>query len=164
MFVIEVPDSVKVELSNNELNISGPKGSIKRWFRPSFVSISLDGSKITINGKNKMHENTARAHIQNMITGVTDGFERKMVIRYAHFPMNVEIKGKDIIIKNFIGEKVPRKTKISGDVTVKVKGQELIISGINKEDVGQTVANIRAITRIKGKDPRIFQDGIYPAD
>jgi large subunit ribosomal protein L6 len=48
-----------------------------------------------------------------------------------------------------------------GDSLVAIKGDELIVTGINKEHVGQTAANIEQATRIKGRDPRVFQDGIY---
>ena len=68
-------------------------------------------------------------------------------------------------IDNFLGERSPRKAKIIGDdVKVSVKGEDVTITGINKEHVGQTMANIEQATKIKGRDPRIFQDGIYLVD
>jgi len=58
-------------------------------------------------------------------------------------------------------KKKPRVAKILGETKVKVSGNEVTVSGINKEDVGQTAANIEQKTKIKRFDPRIFQDGIY---
>ena len=58
-------------------------------------------------------------------------------------------------------EKTPRKAKILGDTKVEVKGQEVIVSGSNKEDTGQTAANIETACRLNKYDRRIFQDGIY---
>ena len=84
-----------------------------------------------------------------------------MTIVYAHFPMQVKVEGKTLVIGNFLGEKKPRVAKILGDTDVKVSGNEVIISGINKEDVGQTAANIEQKTKIRRFDPRVFQDGIY---
>ena len=68
---------------------------------------------------------------------------------------------KIVTIENFIGERHPRSSKIVGDAKVQVKGDEVIITGVNKEDVGQTMANLEQATKIRGKDPRVFQDGIY---
>ena len=84
-----------------------------------------------------------------------------MTILYAHFPMQVKVDGKTLVIGNFLGEKKPRIAKILGETKVKVSGNEVAVSGINKEDVGQTAANIEQKTKIKRFDPRIFQDGIY---
>ncbi|HDL15060.1 MAG TPA: 50S ribosomal protein L6, partial [Euryarchaeota archaeon] len=72
-----------------------------------------------------------------------------------------KVKGNEVIVENFLGERVPRKTEIFGICKVKVKGQEVTVEGINKEDVGQTAARLEQLTKIKGKDRRIFQDGIY---
>ncbi|UCH70303.1 MAG: 50S ribosomal protein L6, partial [Candidatus Bathyarchaeota archaeon] len=51
--------------------------------------------------------------------------------------------------------------KIMGDSKIVVKGEDVIIQGINIEDVGQTAANIESATKVKNKDPRVFLDGIY---
>ena len=80
---------------------------------------------------------------------------------YSHFPIAVEIKGREILVKNFLGEKQPRKVKIMGTTKVESKGQEMTITGISKEDVGQTIANIKSATRIRNRDSRVFQDGFY---
>jgi large subunit ribosomal protein L6 len=96
-----------------------------------------------------------------MIKGVTEGFEYKMSIVYSHFPMQTKVEGKTVVISNFLGEKKPRIAKIVGGTTVKVSGNSVVVSGINKEDVGQTTANIEQKTKIKRFDPRVFQDGIY---
>jgi large subunit ribosomal protein L6 len=104
---------------------------------------------------------TFASHIRNLVKGVNEGFECKMSIVYAHFPMQVKVDGKTLIIGNFLGEKKPRFAKIIGETKVKVSGNDVTITGINKEDVGQTAANIEQKTKIKRFDPRIFQDGIY---
>ncbi|MBS7635615.1 50S ribosomal protein L6, partial [Candidatus Bathyarchaeota archaeon] len=85
----------------------------------------------------------------------------KLKIVYAHFPISVKVNGNKIIIENFMGERSPRTAKIIGDVKVSVKGDDVIIQGINIEDVSQTAANIEQATRIKNRDPRRFLDGIY---
>ncbi|MEE3444398.1 MAG: 50S ribosomal protein L6, partial [Methanobrevibacter sp.] len=111
--------------------------------------------------KDKSMIGTTKAHITNMIIGVTEGFTYHMKIVFAHFPMTVKAQGDVVTIENFIGERHPRTSKIVGDAKVSVKGDEVTITGVNKEDVGQTMANLEQATKIRGKDPRVFQDGIY---
>jgi large subunit ribosomal protein L6 len=84
-----------------------------------------------------------------------------MKIVYAHFPIKAAVKGDTFVIENFLGEKSPRKTSILGSTKVQVKGDQVVLTGPDVELVGQTAANIERATKIKGFDPRIFQDGIY---
>jgi large subunit ribosomal protein L6 len=104
---------------------------------------------------------TIYSHIQNMITGVRKGFTCKLKIVFSHFPISVKIRDKTVLIENFTGERNPRKAKIVGDVQIKVQSEDIIIQGINLEDVSQTAANIEQATKVKRKDPRVFLDGIY---
>jgi large subunit ribosomal protein L6 len=104
---------------------------------------------------------TLESHLKNMITGVTKGYEYTMKVVYSHFPIQLKIEGKQVIVGNFLGEKRARKANIQGNTKVLIKGDQVIISGMNKEDVGQTAANIRQATKIKRFDPRVFQDGVY---
>ena len=60
-----------------------------------------------------------------------------------------------------MGEKKPRVAKILDGVSVEIKGDLILVKGIDKEKVGQTVANIELATRVKNRDVRVFQDGIY---
>jgi len=66
-----------------------------------------------------------------------------------------------VLIENFTGERRGRKAKIIGDVKVKVESEDVLVEGINLEDVSQTAANIEQATKVKKKDPRVFLDGIY---
>jgi large subunit ribosomal protein L6 len=101
------------------------------------------------------------AHLKNMVKGVTQGYTCRMKICSGHFPMNVSITNNELIIKNFLGEKVPRTVKLAKDVQFKIEGAEIIITGIDKEKVGQNAANIEQLCRVTNRDRRIFQDGIY---
>ena len=83
----------------------------------------------------------------------------KMV--YSHFPIQLRVDGDRLVIGNFLGEKKDRTAWIQSGVDVSLNGDEVIVTGINKESVGQTAANIEQATRIKARDPRVFQDGIY---
>lgn len=162
---IPIPEGVEVTI-DREVKVKGPKGELSRKFNHSEISMALEGDTVVLEvkfpkKKDKAMIGTIKAHINNMITGVTDGFTYHMKIVYAHFPMSVKVAGDKVMIENFLGERHPRKARIVGDTKVQVKGDEVEISGINKEDVGQTMANLEQATKIKGRDPRVFQDGIY---
>ena len=103
---------------------------------------------------------TWRAHLANMIKGVNSGFRYEMKIVFAHFPMKVVAKGNTVTIDNFLGEKATRTAVIADGV--KVKGDIVTIEGNNVEHVGQTAANLEKATAVKGRDIRVFQDGVYP--
>lgn len=164
MIEVKIPAGVTVAVEGVKVTASGSNGSVVREFKGTTLDLKLEGDTLSVNGKGTAIEHTVRAHLTNMFKGVTTGFKRKMRIRYAHFPISVEVKGKDIIVKNFLGERKARKTKVHGNAKVEVKGQEITISSPDREAVGQTVANIRKTTRIKVHDCRIFQDGIYPVN
>ena len=104
---------------------------------------------------------TFTAHIKNLVKGVTEGHMYKLKICSGHFPMNVSVTGNEFIVKNFIGEKVPRKVELVKGTTVKVEGSDVIIEGIDREKTGMMAARIEQMTRRPGFDTRIFQDGIY---
>jgi large subunit ribosomal protein L6 len=95
------------------------------------------------------------------VTGVTKGYTYKVKVVYAHFPITVKTKGKQILVENFVGERSPRIAEIVGDTKVSVEGDDVIVKGVSVEDVGQTAANVELATKIKRKDQRIFLDGLY---
>ncbi|HWQ44635.1 MAG TPA: 50S ribosomal protein L6 [Methanosarcina barkeri] len=163
---IKIPEGVSVSLSRDVFTARGPKGTVERKFWYPGIKIEVREEEILVDAESSRKEQKAMvgtftSHIKNLVTGVSEGFEYKMTIVYAHFPMQVKVDGKTLIIGNFLGEKKPRVAKILGETKVKVTGNDVSISGINKEDVGQTAANIEQKTKIKRFDPRTFQDGIY---
>ncbi len=162
---IPIPDGIEVTVED-EVTVSGSKGELKRKFKYRNIKIMKEDDNIVLEThfpkkRDKAMLGTIKSHINNMITGLTKGFSYKMKIVYAHFPMTVKTTENRVIIENFLGERHPRKAKILGDTRVNIKGDEVVVEGINKEEVGQTMANIEQATKIKGRDPRVFQDGIY---
>lgn len=163
---VMVPDGVEVKLSGRTIEVRGPKGKLERTIDIPGVNLKQEGRSILIEAefpRRRQHAavGTIKSHLLNMIKGVTEGFAYKLRISYVHFPITVKVEGKQVLIHNFLGERSPRVAKVVGDVDVKVKDDEIIVEGLNKEEVGQTAFNIEQATYIKRRDPRIFQDGIY---
>ncbi len=162
---LEIPEGVSVEI-NELVRVQGPKGVVERNLSFPGVEIRREDGRITVftsekKARHKAMVGTIAGHIKNMIRGVTEGFEYRMKVVYSHFPIRVKVQGDEVVIENFLGEKHPRKARIVGNTKVDVKGDQIIITGINKEECGQTAANIEQATRIRGYDVRVFQDGIY---
>ncbi len=163
---VGTPEGVKLQLQGDEVTVSGKLGSLQRHFPHPRVSLSLTGADLVIRSelpgrREKAVVGTFAAHVRNMIQGVTAGFTYRMKIVYAHFPMKASVKGAEFVIENFLGERSPRRTRIVGETKVVVQGDQVVLTGSNVEDVGQTAANIERATKIRGFDPRVFQDGIY---
>ncbi|WP_456368912.1 50S ribosomal protein L6 [Thermococcus sp.] len=163
---VEIPEGVELTVQNNVVKVKGPKGELERELKYPGVQIFTEDGKVVVfkefpRKKDVAIVRTFKAHIANMIKGVTEGFTYKLKVVYSHFPMSVKVQGDEVIIENFLGEKNPRRAKILPGVTVKVRGQEIIVEGIDKEKAGQTAANIEQATRITKWDRRVFQDGIY---
>lgn len=163
---LEVPDGIQVNLTGSTVTVTGPKGKISRDFAHTRLNISMvDGGiyiEAPLKGKRlKALVGTVAAHIKNMYKGVTLGHTYKMKVIYAHFPITVKVAGKEVFIENFMGERSKRLAKIVGNVKVTIKGDELVLEGADKEEIGQTAANIHSATHVKKMDPRVFQDGVY---
>jgi len=164
---VEAPASVKVAKEGNTLSLKGKLGTVMKDFTKLPATITVDGNKITIKpyGKRKFDlavTHTARSIIESMIKGVEKGYTYKLKIIFAHFPISVKIKGKEIQVENFFGERSPRVSRIVGDGTkVNVVGEDVVVQGPSLEDVSQTAANIELSTKIKDKDQRVFLDGLY---
>ena len=163
---VEIPENVEVNVEERVVTVKGEKGTLTRDFSHAPVSIKLEGNvvKIQTSWPRKREAalvGTISSHVHNMIRGVTKGFTYRLKIVFSHFPISVKVEGRKVLIDNFTGERSQRIAKIRGDVKVTVKGEDVIVEGINLEDVSQTAANIQQSTKIKNKDPRVFLDGIY---
>jgi large subunit ribosomal protein L6 len=163
---IEIPDDVSAEMDHLDLTVDGPEGSVTRTLWYPDITVSVEDGHVVIeseesDAKTNATVGTFESHVENMFHGVTEGWEYKMEVYYAHFPMQVSVEGDEVVIENFLGEKAPRHAKIRGATDVQVDGEEITLSGPDKEAVGQTAADIEQLTRVKDKDQRVFQDGVY---
>ena len=163
---IEIPEEVQVEMNKFLIKITGKNGTLERRFVHPIIRIQKKENKLLMEAKNitkreKRMIGTFKAHLKNMIHGVSEGYEYHLKICSGHFPMTVTLEGDGLIIKNFLGEKVPRKSKILPNVEVEMNGNDVIVKSSDLEAAGQTAANMEKATRITNKDRRVFQDGIY---
>ena len=163
---VDIPEGVSIDSSSSDVKVKGPRGELSRTFEHTAIKFEQADDKLKIIGNNLRKKEKAligtwNAHLSNMVKGVNQGFLYEMKIVFAHFPMKVTVKGKIVAIDNFLGEKASRSSAIVGDVKVNVKGDAITIEGNNIEEVGQTAGNLEKATIVKGRDTRVFQDGIY---
>jgi len=163
---VKIPEGVDVSVDGNTVSVKGPLGKLERNFSHAPIDLRREGDEILIEAvwpdkKRMAMVGTVRSRIRNMMTGVVKGFTYKLKIVYAHFPMSVKVRDEEVIVENFHGERKPRRIKIPSVVKVAVVGDDVIVKGIDLEEVSQAAASIERATQIKKKDPRIFLDGIY---
>lgn len=163
---ITIPENIKIKKEDTTITAEGPNATIKRSFAHSRITITQKDNLIKIKTdsnqkKDKATLGTWVAHLKNMLKGAEKDYEYQLKILYTHFPMTLKQDADTIIITNFMGEKGTRKAHIKEDVKVNLGKEEITITGPSKENVGQTAANLEQACRLKNKDIRIYQDGIY---
>jgi LSU ribosomal protein L6P len=165
--VVPVPEGVTVEVVDPvTIKVKGPLGELVKSFRNAGIRVSMaeGGLLVRVYGRGKRVDammGTFRATFRNMVTGVTKGFTYRLKVVQTHFPMNLKVQGDRLVIENFTGERYPRVVELVPGVKVVVRGEEVIVTGIDKEAVGLVAGRIEQATKIKRKDLRKFLDGIY---
>ena len=167
---INIPEGVTATIAGHDVTLAKDGKSLTREFRHPRIEVrdSSDGIEVICNlprRKEKALAGTWAAHLNNMARGVDSGFKYKLKAVYSHFPMTIKVQGNEMTITNLFGEKVPRVAPLPwspAEVEVKVSNKtDITVSGTDREKVGQTAANIERACRIKKRDRRVFQDGIY---
>ena len=161
--VIELQGTT-AEIKNRVVTLKKDGAEISRKY--SGFEIKQEGENlILINEKATKTEKklikTIAAHLRNAVKGLQEKFVYELKICYVHFPVTVDVKGNELIIKNFLGEKVPRIAKIPQGVEVKINNDIITVVSHDKELAGQTAATIEKTSKIKYRDRRVFQDGIF---
>merc|ERR1712064_142997 len=160
---------------SRKVTVKGPRGVLRREFKHLAVDIRKEGkNKIVVEKwfgikRELAAVRTVCSHIQNMVKGVTKGYQYKMRAVYAHFPINCVISNSNttVEVRNFLGEKYIRKVQMHEGVTVTSSAKmkdELIIEGNSLEAVSQSAALIQQSTTVKDKDIRKFLDGVYVSE
>ena len=164
--MIALPEKVNARVDNGMVIVSGPKGEVRKNLLDKKVAIECKDNSLILKTPraskiNKKHIKSYAAHIKNMIKGSLEGYKYTLKICSGHFPMNVSVSSGQFIVKNLLGEKVPRVLKLKDGATVKVEGDIVTVESPNKETAGQVSADIENLTKRNGYDLRIFQDGIW---
>ncbi len=165
---VALPKGITVQVAGRTLTVTGPKGKVVRPFPADVLHLSVAGTTATLELGLPAHRKRSRAllrtwaaHLANLAGGLDRGVEARLKVVAAHFPMKVSVRGTDLVIENFLGEKYPRTSRLLEGTTAKVDGEFVTIEGFDVELVGQSAATIERTTRIRDYDPRVFQDGIY---
>jgi len=177
---VKIPEGVKISAKSRRVIVHGPRGVLRRSFRHLAIDITVAKNKsdnkqtLTVEKwfgtkKEIAAVRTVCSHIENMIKGVTKGFQYKMRSVYAHFPINcVTTEANTLVeVRNFLGEKYIRQVKMSKGVTVvnsTKQKDELIVEGNSIEAVSRSAALIQQSTTVKNKDIRKFLDGLYVSE
>jgi large subunit ribosomal protein L6 len=143
---ITVPADVKVSVDGNLVSVEGPKGKLVQEYRPE-VSITVENGVVTVSPKQESRKARGfhglyRQLVMNMVTGVSTGFSKTLLISGVGY--RAEAKGKILYLN--LGYSSQIEFMVSDDVTIACEGQnKIIISGIDKQRVGQTAAEIRSL-------------------
>ena len=155
---VPVPSSVKVELNGMHLKVTGPKGTLERDCEPS-IGVSVGDGEITLSREDDRPDSRAkhglmRALINNMVIGVTQGYEKNLEIQGVGYRASLEGKALNLLL----GFSHPVKVVPPEGIVFDVDGTTSIkVSGIDKQLVGQTAAQVRAWRKpepYKGKGVR----------
>lgn len=161
---IEIPKGVEVKIQGDAVLVKGPKGELKKEFRPNiFISLE-DGNKIILKPKDGLIQTrklwgTYRTLISNMIEGVTKGFEKKLEIRGIGY--KAEKQGDDLVLR--LGFSHPVAVRPKNGINFLIEKNIIAVSGIDKEKVGAEVGRIRALRKpdsYKGKGIAYFGEVI----
>jgi large subunit ribosomal protein L6 len=163
---IIIPEGVNIRKEGKTVFVKGAQGEISKEFNFGKLKYDQKDGKIRISHSSSTRNekrmiNTITAHLKNLIKGVGTKYEYKLKICSSHFPINVEVKGNTVFIKNFLGEKTPRKCELPKGVDIEVNKEMITLKSANKESVGQASANFETTTKVRNRDRRVFQDGIY---
>ncbi len=151
---IEIPSGVTITVDSGNVTVKGPKGELTQFITPDVTVKSEDGT-VTVSRHDdskpaKSQHGLMRALINNMVSGVTKGFEKKLEVNGVGFRVN----GGGQEIEMSLGFSHPVKYKAPEGVILTVNKMEITVSGINKQQVGQVAAEIRALKKpepYKGK-------------
>src|SRR5215469_6367036 len=130
---VDVPSGVRLTVGRRTLTAKGPLGTIVRPYPSDVLAFAVDGAKVTLTLQIPWNRREAQAllhawerHVGNLALGVTKGFEAKMKVVAAHFPMKVAAKEGELVIENFLGEKYPRTAPLIAGVSAAVDGDFVV--------------------------------------
>ncbi len=161
---IEIPDKVQVTITDGLVQVKGPKGELQRELLPK-IRVEQEGNVLRVireseDKRTRAFHGLMRQLIANMVTGVTQGFQKVLVIEGLGY--RAEMKGKKLVMS--LGFSHPVEYEAPEGITLKVEGtNKIIVEGIDKELVGQVAAIIRRFRPpepYKGKGIRYIDEQV----
>ncbi|SET49863.1 large subunit ribosomal protein L6 [Nitrosomonas marina] len=162
---VTVPSNVDITISNSKITVKGPNGVLEQSINPQ-ISLKQENQSILVDMKVNSKEihalsGTIRSLISNMVTGVTTGFERKLQLVGVGY--RAQLNGNNINLN--LGYSHPINYKIPDGINIEITTPtEIVIKGIDKQQVGQTAAEIRAYRKpepYKGKGVRYDDEVVH---
>ncbi|MEM7542956.1 MAG: 50S ribosomal protein L6 [Pseudomonadota bacterium] len=161
---INVPEGVELKIEGQLVSVKGSKGELRQEVHPD-VEVALDDGVLRVGQRNgeqatKALAGTMRVLIANMVEGVSAGFERKLTIIGVGY--RAQAQGKKLNLS--LGYSHPIDFEVPEGITIETPSQtEVVVKGIDKQQVGQVAANIRAFRKpepYKGKGVRYADEHI----
>ena len=154
---ISIPSGVEIKLQDGKVIVKGPKGELFREVRPE-INVEITEKEVIVTPKLETKQTQAfwgltRALIANMVEGVVNGYEKKLIIKGLGYKATME--GDSLVL--LVGFSHPVKLESMEGIKMEVKGNTITVSGINKEKVGLRAAQIRKVKKpepYKGKGIR----------
>lgn len=144
--IINLPAGVEISNNNNVVTVKGPKGELTREFNKN-IEIKVEGTEITLVRPNDSKEmktihGTTRANLNNMVVGVSEGFQKALELIGVGY--RAQVQGNKLTLN--VGYSHPVEMTAPEGVTFEVPANtQVIVKGINKEVVGELAANIRGV-------------------
>ncbi|MEE8320371.1 MAG: 50S ribosomal protein L6 [Gammaproteobacteria bacterium] len=161
---VAIPDGIEVNIVDSTVTVRGSKGELKQYVHPS-VTVKQEDNTLVMGTKEdsksaKALAGTTRALLQNIVTGVSAGYERKLQIIGVGY--RAQLQGN--VLNLTLGFSHPVNFQIPEGISIETPSQtEVVVKGIDKQKVGQVAANIRAYRPpepYKGKGVRYFDEHV----
>ncbi len=151
---IEIPSGVTITVDSGDVTVKGPKGELKQFITPA-VTVKVEDGVLTVSPKDeskvaRSQHGLMRTLINNMVTGVTKGFEKKLEVNGVGF----RVQATNNELEMSLGFSHPVKYKAPAGVNITNEKMNILVSGIDKQQVGQVAAEIRSLKKpepYKGK-------------
>ena len=144
--VIVLPAGVELTNNDNVVTVKGPKGELTRTFSKD-IDIRVEGTEVTLHRPNDTKEmktihGTTRALLNNMVTGVSEGFKKELEMRGVGY--RAQLQGSKLVLA--VGKSHPDEVEAPEGITFELPNPTtIVVSGISKEVVGQTAAYVRSL-------------------
>lgn len=144
--VIVLPAGVEVVNKDHVVTVKGPKGELTREFDRN-IEIKVEGNEVSLHRPNDSKEmktihGTTRANLNNMVVGVSEGFQKELEMRGVGY--RAQLQGSKLVLS--VGKSHQDEVEAPKDVTFELPSPtQILVKGINKEVVGQTAAYIRGL-------------------